>query len=250
MDVPSSAKVGKMPTQSNEEFHHFFLKLQLLVSTATRLREAWVVFVGGGGGSGRCLWVGGFVQPPWRSANGGLAEWRGEVVHRTLLCEVVLGTRRAVDLLSQRWKERVVEMAATWVVLCSSLVRVDLVRRGFRPTLELCPFAGHRRPTPREGPPGDHEEATHRGGAEGGGGMCVGGGQCGISARAGGGRGARRRTEARSAIRGRRVSPRSARCAAVLRSHLVVCGVHAPIPCAASPCCCSLHLLCTLGSGF
>jgi len=32
--------VGRMPTQSKEQFQHFFLQLQLIVSTATRVRQA------------------------------------------------------------------------------------------------------------------------------------------------------------------------------------------------------------------
>jgi hypothetical protein len=32
--------VGKMPQQSNEQFQHFFLQLQILVSTASRIRKA------------------------------------------------------------------------------------------------------------------------------------------------------------------------------------------------------------------
>merc|ERR1719162_858032 len=35
-----STLVMKMPNQSNEQFQHFFLQLQLLVSTATRVRRA------------------------------------------------------------------------------------------------------------------------------------------------------------------------------------------------------------------
>merc|ERR1719221_2077967 len=34
------ALVGKIPQQSKEEFQHFFLQLQLIVSTATRVRQA------------------------------------------------------------------------------------------------------------------------------------------------------------------------------------------------------------------
>merc|ERR1719271_1624458 len=32
--------VSKMPQQSKEQFQHFFLQLQLIVSTATRVRQA------------------------------------------------------------------------------------------------------------------------------------------------------------------------------------------------------------------
>merc|ERR1719454_2121639 len=32
--------VSRMPQQSKEQFEHFFLQLQLIVSTATRMREA------------------------------------------------------------------------------------------------------------------------------------------------------------------------------------------------------------------
>merc|ERR1719221_384879 len=34
------ALVGKIPQQSKEEFQHFFFQLQLIVSTATRVRQA------------------------------------------------------------------------------------------------------------------------------------------------------------------------------------------------------------------
>merc|ERR1719291_388289 len=34
-----SFMIGKMPTQSNDQFQKFFLQLQLLVSTATRVRQ-------------------------------------------------------------------------------------------------------------------------------------------------------------------------------------------------------------------
>merc|ERR1719235_3153095 len=32
--------VGRMPQQTKEQFEHFFLQLQLIVSTATRMRSA------------------------------------------------------------------------------------------------------------------------------------------------------------------------------------------------------------------
>merc|ERR550514_696292 len=35
-----SSLVSKMPQQSNEQFQHFFLQLQTLVSTASRVRKA------------------------------------------------------------------------------------------------------------------------------------------------------------------------------------------------------------------